>query len=524
MINSHTVQMPRSWFWRPNLLVFISSACIMTLELVVGRITAPYVGVSLYTWTIIIGVVLAGISLGNSLGGWMADRWASPRLLGRVYILSGLVSLSMLAVEILNTFTDIENITPENLPIIVILALFVIVLTFVPCVILGTISPIVAKLAVKDLEKTGSTVGRIYASGTAGSIVGTFVTGFFLISWLGTYTIIWGIGMLLLSLGLLLLLGQRWPWLIMSFLLLVGGSVAAFRLNWLDGPCLRETNYYCIRVLEEEREGEVVYKLVLDRLLHSYSYVDQPTKLVYRYEKLYAEATAYQARNKEHLRALFIGGGGYTFPRYMETLYPDSDLDVIEIDPGVTEVAHDMLGLSRETQVVTYNEDARMFLKRDPNPNHRYDLIFGDAFNDYSVPYHLTTREFNERVHAWLEEDGLYMVNLIDGPRGHFMRAYAHTLRQTFGYVYMALDVDSWRRSTRSTIVFIASDTPLEIEVLESIHSGDGNPRLSQTLLTEETLNALLAEGSSLILSDRYAPTDLMLLSVFLDQVPKIGK
>jgi spermidine synthase len=265
----------------------------------------------------------------------------------------------------------------------------------------------------------------------------------------------------------------------------------------------------------------MVQKLVLDRLLHSYSYVDQPTKLVYEYEKLYAEATAYQARQKEHLRTLFIGGGGYTFPRYMEALYPNSDLHVIEIDPGVTEVAHEKLGLSRGTQVVTYNEDARMFLKRDPDSTYRYDLIFGEAFNDYSVPYHLTTREFNERVDAWLAEDGLYMVNLIDGPRGYFMRAYTHTLRQTFDYVYMVLDVESWRRASRSTIVFIASDTPLDKEILGSIDSGDSTPRLEQQLLTEDVLNDLLAEGRSIILTDRYAPTDLMLFPVFLDQIPK---
>src|SRR5512137_364405 len=88
-----------SWFWQPNLLAFLSSACIMILELVAGRIVAPYVGVSLYTWTGIIGVVLAGISLGNYLGGRLADRWASPRFLGGIFLLSGVSSLSILAVD-----------------------------------------------------------------------------------------------------------------------------------------------------------------------------------------------------------------------------------------------------------------------------------------------------------------------------------------------------------------------------------------------------------------------------------------
>ena len=90
----------RRWLWQPNLIVFISSACIMILELVAGRIVAPYVGVSLYTWTSIIGVVLAGISLGNYLGGLLADRWASLRFLGGIFLLGGLSSLSVLFVDV----------------------------------------------------------------------------------------------------------------------------------------------------------------------------------------------------------------------------------------------------------------------------------------------------------------------------------------------------------------------------------------------------------------------------------------
>jgi MFS family permease len=185
------------WLWRPNLIVFISSACIMILELVAERIVAPYVGSSLYTWTSIIGVILAGISLGNYVGGWMADRWASVRLLGRIFLLSGLASLSILVVNEFNIqFTGHWPIIVQSL--ILIAALF-----FLPAFILGTISPVVAKLSMNDLNKTGRTVGRIYAAGSVGSIIGTFITGFFLTFLFDTHTIIWGVGGILLLLGLL---------------------------------------------------------------------------------------------------------------------------------------------------------------------------------------------------------------------------------------------------------------------------------------------------------------------------------
>ena len=509
----------RSWLWRPNLIVFLSSACIMILELVAGRIIAPHVGVSLYTWTSVIGIVLAGISLGNYLGGRIADRWASPRLLGGIYMLAGISALIILSAERMSVWLSIDRMTDSGLHIIVPIVLLTFVLFFLPCAILGMISPIVAKLAVHDLAKTGTTVGQIYAFGSIGSIVGTFATGFWLISWFGTHTIVWGVAILLFLLGTLLLVGGRWQWMVAAVVLVGVSSVLVYRQGWLSGPCDQETNYFCIKVQEEEKDGEEVRVLVLDRLVHSYSSLTDPTHLVYGYEKAYAEATAYRAERVDRpLRALFIGGGGYTFPRYMEAVYPGSVVDVVEIDPGVTEVAYEELGLPREASVASYNEDARMFLERTPDQT--YDLVMGDAFNDFSVPYHLTTQGFNERVHAWLAPGGLYIVNIIDGGRGHFLRAYVHTMRQTFDYVYLAPTIESWRTSVRSTFVIIGTDAPLDLEALARTDGGDGTVVLAPQVMSQEELDALLSERERVVLTDRYAPVDQMLSAVFLDKAP----
>jgi spermidine synthase len=490
----------------------------MVLELVAARIVAPYVGVSLYTWTAVIGIVLAGISLGNYLGGSLADRWPSTRLLGTMICLGGLAALCILGVGALDRFSSIREITAENLPLIAAFSAFAIVLLFLPCVVLGTIAPIVAKLAVRDLSSTGSTVGRIYAAGSVGSIVGTFATGYVLISWLGTRAVVWGVGVILLLLGLLFLIEHRWWWMAVAVPVVAAGSALVARQGWLHGPCTRETNYYCIQVRQEAHGGKRVQALYLDRLLHSYTSLDDPTALVYDYERTYAEAAAYQAVRHPGLRVLFIGGGGYTFPRYMEAVYPDSELDVIEIDPEVTEIAHDMLGLRRDTHVTSYNEDARTFLEREPAVT--YDLVYGDAFNDYSVPYHLTTREFNDRVRAWLSDDGLYVVNIIDGPWGNFLRGYAHTLQQTFDHVYLVIDLEAWRRSPRSTLVLIATNTPLDLDALRAAEGGDGTAQMARLLIAGEELDALLSEGRTTTLTDRYAPVDQMLLPVFLNRVP----
>jgi spermidine synthase len=501
--------------WQPVLTALVAGACMMVLEIVAGRIAAPYIGYSLYTWTMIIGVVLAGTSLGNYLGGRLADRWASPRLLGGILALGGLASLCILAIDVLKRLTTVQSLTLSNLPLIVGLVVFASLLFFVPCTILGAVSPTVARLAVRDLGTTGSALGRIYAAGSLGSILGTFAAGFVLISSLGTHAVVWGVGWLLVVLGLLFLLGRRWLWVLPVTLAVALGTVLVFGQGWLRGPCVRETDYFCIQVRQEEYQGRRVLALYLDRLLHSYSSPDDPTQLVYEYEKLYADTTAYQAQRKGgQLRTLFIGGGGYTFPRYVAAAYPGSAIHVVEIDPGVTEVAYQMLGLRRDSGIVTYNEDARMFLARQPSG--RYDLILGDAFNDFSVPYHLTTREFNDRVHAWLAEDGLYVVNIIDGPWGQFLRAYAHTLRQTFQHVYLAFTIQSWRQSPRSTLVLIAGDVPLDMGALQ-----EAGPLLASQLLSDAEVEALLTEGRVVTLTDRYAPVDQMLMRVFLDQVPR---
>jgi hypothetical protein len=150
-----------------------------------------------------------------------------------------------------------------------------------------------------------------------------------------------------------------------------------------------------------------VRTLILDRLVHSYTSVNDPRKLVYGYEKASAEVLEYLDDRDGRLDAFFIGGGGYTLPRYIEHMYPGrSTVEVSEIDPGVTEVVYQQLGLSRNTAIRTFNEDARLFLAT-LEPARRYTVVFGDAFNDFSVPYHLTTHEFNQLVRRHLTDDGL---------------------------------------------------------------------------------------------------------------------
>src|SRR5690606_36411614 len=181
----------------PVLIVFTSNTCLMVLELVAGRLMAPFLGVSLYTWTSIIGVILAGFTIGNYLGGVLADRAASRRLLGLILFTSALASLTILPLNSLIAASPILSGAPVQVRIIAITAL----IFLLPSMLLGLISPMVVKLSLANLDRAGNVVGRIYAAGAAASILGIFATGFFLVAFFGTHAVVMGVAAALALLG-----------------------------------------------------------------------------------------------------------------------------------------------------------------------------------------------------------------------------------------------------------------------------------------------------------------------------------
>jgi spermidine synthase len=173
------------------------------------------------------------------------------------------------------------------------------------------------------------------------------------------------------------------------FLWAISGQ--AFRPSLTPGTVsYKESDYYTIKVKDARSSDGItpLKSLVLDNLVHSYVNPADPLHIEYRYEKVYADILTWRFGKNAAFHSLTIGAGGYTFPRYMEVFYPNARIDVVEIDPEVTKTSYEHLGLPQTTRIRSYNEDGRWFVM---NCRERYDVVFFDAYNDLSIPYHLTT-------------------------------------------------------------------------------------------------------------------------------------
>lgn len=512
-----------------NGFAFFVGLCVMVLELVAGRLIARHLGSSLYTWTAVIGVVLAGLALGNWLGGRLADRYRPEQLAGKLFLLASFASLLVLWLSEIMAALFAER--GVSWPVRIISSVTVIFL--LPAAALGTITPVFAKAAVERAEATGRAIGNIYAAGTIGSILGTFLTGFVLIAWLGTKAIVLCVAGSLAAAGLAC--GSRglvgWAWSGMCALACLGGLVPAgwatelgesLLLRELSGAIYSdESHYFYIQVRNQGPDFPGVRMLRLDALVHGSLDPERPEQLVhYGYERTYAAVAARAARGRGGLRALFIGGGAYVFPRYMLAHDPSSRVDVVEIDPAVTEACHRSLGLPRDSPIRSIHLDARNFVAALP-PGDCYDFIFGDAFNDFSVPWHLTTKEFNDQLRGLLAADGVYMMNLVDiFQSGRFLAAFVHTARQTFPHVTVLLTESLERqgrridwRAEREAFVVVCSQQPLDLRS-PPLGTQSGEPPFEGQVLADEQIDELIGRLRPATLTDDYAPVDNLLAPV----------
>lgn len=291
-------------------LVFVSSAAVLVVEITALRLLAPYLGLTLETSTLVIGIALSAIALGSWAGGRLADRIDSRRLIGPALGVSGAVVAWTPAV--------VRTAAEWAPPALLLLASLTILL---PGALLSAVTPMVTKMRLTRLAQTGTVVGSLSGVGTVGAIAGTVITGFVLISRVPVSAILVGLG------ALLVLSSAVVEWRMRSLrsggaavlaIAIVAGGLAGYVA---PGGCDVETQYHCARiVVDPERDSGRI--LVLDGVRHSYIDVDDPKLLQFTYVRAFAAAVDAAFASGEPLEAYHLGGGGLTFPRYLAATRP----------------------------------------------------------------------------------------------------------------------------------------------------------------------------------------------------------
>lgn len=571
--------LPRGWI----ALAALAGFALLVVEVVAARVAANRLGTSVYTWTSVIGVVLLALGAGNALGGWLADRVAPRRLLGALLLAASVCVASCLWTPALMT-----RLADLDAPWMLRTLLAVAASFLLPAFAVGTLTPAVVRAALTDPAVDGRVVGRLYAVGAAGAVLGSILTGYLLIPllqvpllvtvlalvlavaawrlggrvelpWIGTLVLVGLLAWLPLEvvrdLGLRIGIREdapgthvedsryfhigvephptRWVHLPepldlrylsadpllrghLSFerrprLMYWRGDMTAEQFDRLLQSVQELGNREAVRRLRE-RVGHRVKLLSLDRFVHGFVDLDDPLWLEYEYEILYGALvrelwTAYTGGRPT--RCFFIGGGAYTFQRRLLHLYERLGLRIVtaEIDPAVTAVAREHLGLAADARHRIVHDDARTVLRGETE---RYDFVFGDAFHDLGVPWHLTTVEFAREVRARMTERGVYLVNLIDVfASGRFLGAFLCTLEEVFDHVCV-VSMGPRDDHAQETFLVLASGAPISWGTL----TDDEGRALDAVVYGAADLEAVRRRAGRRVLTDDHAPVENLLAPV----------
>lgn len=476
-----------------EITVFICGAIGMILELIAARVLSPYVGSSNLIWTTIIGIMLTSMSLGYWIGGKKADKNPNKDSLSD-FILLGAITASLIPLFETIVVKQLSNIS-DNL-VLVAMASATIVFG-IPSFVLATVSPFAVKLVDKEYINVGEVSGRISSLSTIGSIVGTFLGGFFLIPTFGTRTIIFGVVIVLLMLSILLHEKKDKKYFLLIAVIAISiigfqaiGKVVFDRKN---SDIIKDVDSEYSRIfVKQVAAKDTTYKtLQVDDGLESY--IDEETgEMGAEYLYYYNLANYYLKNNKS---TLMIGGAAYTYPTYYLNNFKDKTIDVSEIDEKMTKLATSEFSLNTDNpRLHIYHQDGRSFLNKTTN---KYDVILIDAFKGTNAPFELTTYEAMENAKKSLNDNGMVITNIISsvtGSESKFINYEYSTYKKVFDDVKV-FKVNNINDNTRQNLILIGFKGNKEVD--ETVYEQYKN------LLDNELKDFSSNTGIS---TDNYAP------------------
>jgi len=497
--------------WLLYVVVFVCGAVLMGLEMIGSRILAPYFGNSIFVWGSLISIFLAALTLGYYLGGVVADRWPRLRVMSAMVAAPGiLIFVLPFLYPTINRTVAQNSLGPRWDPLVAGTLLFLL-----PSVFLGTISPFAIRLAARAVAQMGTTAGSLYAISTAGSILGTIVTAFYLIGVAGVARIVHllGLVLVLLAAGMLAAGRGRAVAAALAVLAVLGGWVGLRGQAAADPGVVYETDsfYHHIKVTDEGDSRVMDF----DNLRQSGMFKDDPARLKLLYSHYLSLTFAFRPDATD---AAVVGLGGGSLPKAYHKAFPNLRVDAVEIDPEVARVAREYFALKEDARLRVHVQDGRLFFVKNERT---YDVVFLDAYNSDTVPFHLTTREFHREIKARLKPGGVVGVNLISaavGPKSKLFRAVYKTLAATFAeiYVFPARWYGDEIPAGVTNVILVATDarprlTPEEVSRRATLL---GTRLLSPTELRDKARHLLdrpVPLEDVPVLTDDFAPVDQLI-------------
>lgn len=484
---------------------FFSGMSVMAVELGASRLLAPYFSSSQIVWTVIIGMIMIAMALGNVWGGRMADKNPNPsKLYGRLLVSAIWIALIPFVGKyvIAGVSFGVAIFIETNFLVWASMASCLVLFVF-PLMLLGTVTPSLVKYTVSDLEKNGRIVGELEALNTIGSIIGTFIPTFVTIPTVGTAATFLIFAGILALLAILYFISAKKKRVVsaaaMILILLLGSQTGKVSFAFTSDGILYEGESIYNYLQVQENENSIL--LSTNVLVGVQSIMMKEQKLTGMYYD-YALAAPFMAGipDKGEGRLLILGLGTGTYAVLCEEYFDGMEIEGVEIDSKIVDLSREYFNLP-ETVEVSIN-DGRAYLSNSGT----YDVIMVDAYQDITIPFQMSTVEFFTQVKEHLTEDGVMVVNMnmrtdTDGGMNDYLR---DTIASVFSEVYTVVV-----RSGTNMELF-ASDNPDMFAVFEEqLAEYDRDPEL--VAMMERVRDGLAAsEPGRYILTDDKAPVELL--------------
>lgn len=407
---------------------FISGTAVMGIEIAANRLLAPYLSSSQVVLTIITGVVLIAMSIGNVLGGKLSDKYKDIRYLYIFTLIAGtyVILIPFIGKYVIGGIAILFALFVNGGLIIYTTIISCLLLIAPPLLLLGMVTPSLIKFTMGNVS-SGKIIGSLEALNTTGSIIGTFIPTFLTIPYIGTlYTfVIFGSLLIILSLVFIITgfiynhmdeIKPRKPRIIKESILLFL-SLLVMTISLIIGKSHKvslssdyeiyegESMYNYLRVEETDSS----YYFSTNVLFGIQSMMNKDKSLTGMYYD-YCLAAPYMAhsKSKDKINVLILGNGTGTYATLMEK-YIDTESDIvgIEIDQRIIDLSYEYFMMSDDIEV--HADDGRSYLSRDKN---KYDVIMVDAYSSISAPFQMTTVEFFNLVKEHLKDDGVMVMNI----------------------------------------------------------------------------------------------------------------